>query len=274
MALTLVACQPSGPLRQYTSGDLLASYDFAAPGAFEVGIYDAASLEVVDGAYEIDVKQGDNTIWWGQGGDDYADVVIDVDTTQLSQRNENTYGVMCRVAGDVGREEAVDPTLAALMEDSTPEATSESAAEATAESTAAAEATPEATAEATVEALPTALLTATPQPARPTVSDGDGYVFLIQGGGSFAIMRARGRDLTPLVDWKASDAINRGPSENHIRAICADDYLALYVNDKFLGDATDSTYSSGQVGLAASAATRLGAQIAFDNLTISAAAPK
>lgn len=276
--LILAACQPSGPLRQFTAGDLLASYDFTEMGSFEVGIYDAASLQFVNGAYQIDVTQGDGTVWWGQGGDDYDDVIIDVDTDQLSQRNENAFGVMCRVAGSVRQIDTVDPTLAALMEDATPEATSESTAEATteatAESTPVAESTLEATAEMTVEALPTPLLTATPQPTRATISAGDGYLFLIQGGGMFAIMRSRDRDLTPLVEWKSSEAIHKGPGENHIRVICVGDYLALYVNDQFLGDATDSTYTTGQVGLAASAATRLGAQIAFDNLTISAPAPK
>jgi hypothetical protein len=239
---------------------LLESYDFTEAGSFEVGIYGAASLQIVNGTYQIDETQGDNAIWWGQGGEDYSDVIIDVDTNQLSQRNENAYGVMCRVAGSVTQSVSVDPTLAALMEESTPEATGESAAEATAEMTA--------------ELQPTALLTATPQPTRATVGAGDGYLFLIQGTGQFAIVRSRDRDLTPLVDWKASDAIHQGVGENHIRAICAGDYLALYVNDQFLGDATDSTYTRGQVGLAASAATRLGAQIAFDNLTISAPAPK
>lgn len=277
-ALLLAACQPGGPLRQFTTGDVLASYDFAGEQPFEVSIYEAASLQVVNQTYQVDVKQGDNTVWWGQGGDEYGDVIIDVDTNQLSQRNENTYGVMCRAAGAVGQPESVDPTLAALVEEATPEATAENAGESEATPEATAESTPEAdvTAEATAEitAEPTDALTATLQPTRADIRAGDGYLFLLQGNGTFAIMRSRDRDLTPLVDWRASDAIRKGPGENHIRAICAGDYLALYVNDQFLGDATDSTYTSGQVGMAASAATRLGTQIAFDNLTISAPAPK
>ncbi len=84
-------------------------------------------------------------------------------------------------------------------------------------------------------------------------------------------MRARGRQLTPLVDWTTSDAIQKGPARNHIRALCVGNYLALYVNDQFLASATDDSYTRGQVGLAASAANRLGTRIVFDNLTISAA---
>ena len=77
----------------------------------------------------------------------------------------------------------------------------------------------------------------------------------------------------PLVDWTASDAIEVGPGRNHIRAICAGDYLAMYINDQFVGDATDDTYSSGQVGLAASAANVLGVRVEFDNLIVSEALP-
>jgi hypothetical protein len=85
-------------------------------------------------------------------------------------------------------------------------------------------------------------------------------------------MRASGRHLTPLVDWTPSDAINRGVARNHIRAVCVGDYLAMYVNNQFMGDATDDTFARGQVGLAASAANRLGTRISFDNLTVSSAA--
>jgi hypothetical protein len=44
--------------------------------------------------------------------------------------------------------------------------------------------------------------------------------------------------------------------------------LALYVNDQLLAATTDSTYRSGQVGLAASAANPLGVRVEFDNLMV------
>jgi len=289
--LFLASCQSSGTaLRQFTKGDELASYDFSQPQSFEEGAYSAATLRVLDGVYQIDVMQADNVLWWGQWGDSYSDTLIDVDTEQQTDVNDNTYGVMCRVSGRIGQPQPVDPTLAAMMFDSTPEATAavtaqvtdeatESAtAEATSEATAAAaattEATVEATAEATAEASSTSaialrpVLTATPTtPA--AVSAGDGYLFLIQGSGAFAIMRSHERNLTPLVDWTSSDVIKRGPEKNHLRAICAGNYLAFYINDQFVGEATDDRYQTGQVGLAASAANRLGTRIAFDNLMIS-----
>jgi len=100
------------------------------------------------------------------------------------------------------------------------------------------------------------------------VPDGDGYMFLIRGDGAFAILRARQRNLTPLVNWTSSDLINQGPGRNELRAVCMGDYFALYINGEFAGDATDQTYESGQVGLAASAYNRLGAHIEFDNLVV------
>jgi Ca2+-binding RTX toxin-like protein len=206
--------------------------------------------------------------------------VIDVDTAQQSEPNENAYGVMCRVQGTVGQKQAIDPALAAILTDSTAEPTVE-AAQASAEALATAEGTAEATqasaatTEATTEtALTQPLLTATPPPTLAPVPDGNGYLFLIQGGGQFAIMRATGRNLKPLIDWTASDAIKQGVAENHLRAVCDGTYLAFYINDTFVGDATDDTYNSGQVGLAASSANRAGTRITYDNLTIANALAK
>jgi len=320
--LLLVSCGSSttgGAVRQITKGQELAFYDFNEPHTFEEGAYGPATLRVGDGYYQIDVHQGDNQLWWGQWGDTYSDVMIEVDVNQISERNENAYGVMCRVRGTVGQAQTPDPTLVAIV-NGTPEtiptteataqvtaqaAESQATTEATVQTTVAqttAEATSPATTEATVVAAETAAATseatatteaaaATPQTtaaatveaARPTntppptatdvpvFTEGDGYLFLIQGSGSFAILRAKGRDITPLVDWTASDKIHVGPGQNHLRAICMGDYLALYVNDSFVGEATDSTYTQGQVGLVASAATRLGVKVNFDNLTISEA---
>ena len=260
LTLLLSACQNRGPLRQVTKGDEIAYYNFNAPGSFEEGTYGLATLRITSGVYRIDVQQGDNTLWWGQWGESYSDAIIDVDVEQTTERNENAFGVMCRVRGSVGQARTPDPDLAAIME-ATPAVESTAEASSTEESAStevAAEISPEATeaAEAAVE---------------PSVGDGDGYLFLIQGTGSYAIMRARGRNVVPLVNWTTSDQINVGPGRNHVRAVCLGNYLALYVNDQFMADTTDDTYTSGQVGLVASAANRLGLRVEFDDLSISEA---
>jgi hypothetical protein len=110
--------------------------------------------------------------------------------------------------------------------------------------------------------------------APPGIESGDGYLFLVQGSGAFAILRSRGRDITALVEWTPSGGILTGAgAQNRLRVVCLGDYLAFYINDTFMGAATDRTYTSGQVGLAASASNRLGAQIQFDNLNIYEALP-
>jgi hypothetical protein len=307
--LALAACQSGGAVRQIANGEELANYNFSDANTFEQGAYGAATLRVSAGVYSIEVFEGDNTMWWGQWGDTYDDIIIEADVEQTSERTENAYGVMCRVRGRVGQPMTPDPELAAIAE-STPEATSEAtdeptaeataeaaaeateSAEATAEVTESAEATNEPTAEVTAEATesaeatdePTAEATAevtesaeatdepTADPEAVIALEGDGYLFLIQGTGSFAIMRARGRDVVPLVDWRASDTIIAGPGRNRIRAVCVGNYLAMYVNGEFMGDATDDSYTSGQIGLAASAANRLGVRVEFDNVSVYAPA--
>lgn len=254
----LVGCASAGPSRNVTRGDLLAEYTFADPMSFEQGAYDAVTLRVTTGVYRVEVRRGDNTLWWGQWGDTYDDVVIEVETEQITERNENAYGVMCRVRGTVGQPRTVEPDMLAILAESTPEA----------EATAEAESTAEATDESTPEVQPTPTTGIPEIRATAAANEGDGYLFLIQGTGSAAILRASGRSVTPLVNWTANDAILTGRSKNALRAICAGDYLAFYVNDQLVAQTTDSTYRSGQVGLAASAANPLGVRVEFDNLMI------
>lgn len=252
LACGLAACQSSGPLRQITRGDELYFNDFSQSASFEEGSYDGATLRVRDGAYRIDVTTGDGTLWWGQYGETLGDAIIDVDATQMSERPETVYGVMCRVRGTVGQPQTPDPELTAILTD-TP-------------------ATEEATAEATPEAEATEPAEEATAEVEPAYSpSGDGYLFVVQGSGQYAIFRARGRDVQTLVNWTASEHIRTGAASNHLRAVCVDNYLAFYINDQFVADTTDDSFRAGQIGLVAGAASRLGARIEFDNL--SAAAP-
>lgn len=252
--LLLSACQSGQPLRQVTRGDEIYFNDFSQSASFEEGSYDGATLRVRDGVYRIDVTTGDNTLWWGQWGEPQTDVIIDVDAEQTSEAPQTIYGVMCRVRGSVGLAQTPDADLLAILTDTPTESVSETTPEA--------DQTPEVEA-GTAE--PSAVVE--PQP-----NNGDGYLFLLQGTGQFAILRARGRDVTPLVDWTPSDIVNPAPGSNHIRAICDGNYLALYINDQFAAEATDDAYREGQIGLVAGAANRLGVRVNFDNLSVAAPA--
>ncbi|MCA9903601.1 MAG: hypothetical protein KC547_07075 [Anaerolineae bacterium] len=270
LLVALAACQPSGPLRSVTVGDELVAYDFARGQTFEEGVLPGAVLRIQDGTYQIRIERGDRELWWGQWGDTLGDVAVDVDVQQVTEATGNAFGVMCRVRGAVGQPQTPDPELAAMVqtdETETPEPES-TEAEATAENTATPEAgevtsapTPVADTEATAESTTT---------LAPT--DGDGYLFLIQGSGAYGIFRSSGRRLQPLVDWATSDAVNISPEANHLRAVCAGDYLAFYVNDRLVAETIDDQYSVGQVGLVASTADRLGVQVNFDNLVVHTAA--
>jgi hypothetical protein len=297
LTLLLASCQRSDPLRTVTEGEQIASYDFSEPTTFEEGSYGDARLRIAGGVYQINIERGAGEVWWGQWGDTYSDVIITAEITQTTEPQETAYGLMCRVRGATGQEQEADPTLAAIIDatDMPDEATDAPTDEATAEATDAAddatptaddEATEGATDEATIEATaaddeatdePTAEATeaatvdpdATPSATPiPNYGEGDGYLFLVQGSGSYGIFRARGRNLTPLVDWAASDVVNPALEMNTLRAVCVGDYLALYVNGQLLAQTTDSTYTEGQVGMVASASNRLGARVQFDNLTV------
>ncbi len=99
------------------------------------------------------------------------------------------------------------------------------------------------------------------------MNDGDGYYFLIGGDGTFSIRRGRGADVEALVSWQRSDAIRTGASPNTVRAVCIDDYLALYVNEQFVAEARDSLYQRGVAGVALVTAEGHPLTVTFDNLT-------
>ena len=65
-----------------------------------------------------------------------------------------------------------------------------------------------------------------------------------------------------------SDVIRKGGVVNHIAATCQGDVLSLTVNDTLLKQVEDSSFAEGQVGLIASAYSRPGVKVLFDNLKI------
>src|SRR5690606_25544583 len=97
---------------------------------------------------------------------------------------------------------------------------------------------------------------------------GDGYYFYISGDGYWSIRRGQGRTMTSLVDFTRSDAIHQGQSLNLIRVLCVEDYLALYVNDQFVGDVRDRTFASGVAGFSAAVPEEGDVDVSFDNLRI------
>lgn len=100
-----------------------------------------------------------------------------------------------------------------------------------------------------------------------------GYALLISGDGHYGIADLSRGSLEFLLDWHQSGTINQGQATNTLRAACVDDYLAVYVNGKFLGEVKDSRYRrAGQIGVIAGVKAGGEVRVAFDDLTLFAGA--
>ena len=100
-------------------------------------------------------------------------------------------------------------------------------------------------------------------------NSGRGYFFLISGDGHYSIRWSSGRSLDAIVSAAPSDLIRTGKAANRIRAVCIDDYLALWINGQFAAEARDRRAAQGMAGLAGlmnSQGRRL--KVEFDDLKI------
>lgn len=96
---------------------------------------------------------------------------------------------------------------------------------------------------------------------------GTGYYFLISRDGYGAIVLATEQVVTPITEWAFYKSVETGiNAKNTIRAVCANDYLALYVNNTLLTDTTHERYKSGYVGLLASGSKIGPTQVDFDGV--------
>ncbi len=99
--------------------------------------------------------------------------------------------------------------------------------------------------------------------------NGVGYFFLLRGDGYFGIRRGTGDDMRPLVNWTPHPAIRTGRGQvNDLRVICVEDYLALYINDQFAGEARYDWLDEGLMGFALNGADESLIGVAYDNLTV------
>jgi hypothetical protein len=98
---------------------------------------------------------------------------------------------------------------------------------------------------------------------------GNGYYFMISSDRAFAILKATPdqADPVPIIDWQHHPAVQSGDTVNQIDAICAGDYLAFYANGQFLAEASDTTFTSGSVGVALGAAGE-DLTVRFDDVAI------
>ena len=104
-------------------------------------------------------------------------------------------------------------------------------------------------------------------------ADGNGYYFLVSSDQQVAIgvATAARRDLDWIVPWRISQAVKPGYVTNTVRAVCAGDYLALFINDVFVAEAEDVEFSAGRAGVTLAAVEQT-AWVHFDSVLLRDAA--
>ena len=98
--------------------------------------------------------------------------------------------------------------------------------------------------------------------------NGSFYYFIVQNNGVFAIGKIKDEVLQPLVEWTANNAIRQGNQTNRLRADCDGSALRFYVNDVFVGEASDSDFTSGYSGLIVNALDSQSFDVVFNNFQI------
>lgn len=95
-----------------------------------------------------------------------------------------------------------------------------------------------------------------------------GYYFLINSAGSYGIRIGETDRIRVFVPWTEHPAINRALDTNTIRAVCVDDYFALYINDQFIAEARHDWLEEGNMGLVISSPDGVEVAVKFDDVTI------
>ena len=108
LALASLACTQLDALlpnsRDTTEGSVRVSDDFSNENTgWEIGSYEGGDVGYYKGKYRI-TSVGDSITMWGAAGKSLEDMVIDVDTEQISapENNNNDYGIICRLQNDGG----------------------------------------------------------------------------------------------------------------------------------------------------------------------------
>jgi hypothetical protein len=98
------------------------------------------------------------------------------------------------------------------------------------------------------------------------------YYFAITSAGDYAIAKtALAQDdlfLTNDDQWATSDSIPVDAASYQIGADCANGTLTLYVNGAQIASVTDSTYTSGDVGLFVWSGSNANAEVRYDDFVV------
>ncbi len=99
-----------------------------------------------------------------------------------------------------------------------------------------------------------------------------GYLFEVDNTGRYSIVKSSdftNGNTTALQDWTSATAVKTGTQENTLQLIAKGNMLLFYVNGTFLKSVSDSTFSGGTIGFAASASSTGGAvDVVCSNLSV------
>jgi hypothetical protein len=101
--------------------------------------------------------------------------------------------------------------------------------------------------------------------------DSDNFYFgLISSDGYALIGKKQGGTTTPLSSDQMSpvDGIQPGSAPNHIKFVCDNGTLSLFANGNPVATTTDTTFTSGDVGLRIGTYAEAGLEVVFDNFVV------
>jgi hypothetical protein len=99
------------------------------------------------------------------------------------------------------------------------------------------------------------------------------YAFLVSAAGSFTVMKwVNGTPQSTLLAWADSPAVNKGVARNHLTVIAQGSSLSFLVNRTEVAMLTDTSLSSGRVGVVTKAFdANVDVLQGFDNLVVQTA---
>jgi len=100
------------------------------------------------------------------------------------------------------------------------------------------------------------------------VDDSNYYRFRITADGGFGFDKLQNGVFSEIIPLNRSDAVHAGNADNHIKVECNGSMFEFYVNGSKVGEALDSSFAYGMVGLEVGGHSAGKAVVSFDNMMI------
>ena len=101
------------------------------------------------------------------------------------------------------------------------------------------------------------------------VDDENFYLFTVSSDGLYAVKKLEDDEITTLIDWTESDALETGErSTNRLMVLAEGDQFALFINEELVDEVVDDTFTEGSIALVAGSLDEYEVDIAFDNFAL------